>query len=141
MADVHSRAVRSRNMSAVRSRGNHSTEEFFCALLRIAKITGWRRRTAVYGKPDFVFRAHLVAVFLDGCFWHGCPRGCRSIPATNREFWEKKIESNRRRDRRVNRVLKAAGWSVIRIWEHALRTDPSGVIQRVRAVLCRHSSR
>jgi DNA mismatch endonuclease (patch repair protein) len=122
-------------MSAVRSRGNQSTEGRFRALLRLSDITGWRRKTTVYGKPDFVFWSHRVAVFLDGCFWHGCPRGCRNIPATNREFWEEKIESNRRRDKDVNRVLKAAGWSVIRVWEHALRTDPNGVIRRLRAAL------
>lgn len=135
MADVHTQAVRARNMSAVRSCGNQSTEERFRALLRHSQIIGWRRGAKVFGKPDFVFRAQRVAVFLDGCFWHGCPRGCRNIPATNRRFWEEKIEANRRRDRVVNRSLRARGWSVIRIWEHALRADPNGVIRRLHAAL------
>ena len=135
MADVHSPAVRSRNMSAVRSKGNKSTESRFIQILREAKIVGWRRNWPVYGNPDFVFRKQQVAVFLDGCFWHGCPRGCRNIPSTNRVFWNRKIAANRRRDRVVNRTLKAAGWLVVRFWEHSLRTDLNDVLRRLRTAL------
>jgi DNA mismatch endonuclease (patch repair protein) len=135
MTDVHTPAQRSLNMSSVRSRGNLSTELKFLGLLRSNGITGWRRNVPVFGLPDFTFRRGKVAVFLDGCFWHGCPRGCRNIPATNREFWEKKIRANRLRDRVVTRKLKGDGWMVLRIWVHAIRHDPKGIIRRLQSAL------
>jgi DNA mismatch endonuclease (patch repair protein) len=83
-------------------------------------ITGWRRRQPLFGKPDFVFRKQKVAVFVDGCFWHGCPKhGTR--PKSNAAFWNDKIHRNINRDRLVNATLRAAGWRVLRIWEHELR--------------------
>ena len=68
-------------------------------------------------KPDFVFRQARLALFVDGCFWHGCPKHATK-PANNRLFWEKKLAGNQTRDRVVNRALRRAGWRVIRIWEH-----------------------
>jgi len=73
------------------------------------------------GKPDFVFPKSRVAVFVDGCFWHGCRKHCR-MPSSNREYWEEKIGGNIRRDSIVTRKLRAAGWSVIRFWEHDLNS-------------------
>jgi DNA mismatch endonuclease (patch repair protein) len=76
-----------------------------------------------------------VAVFVDGCFWHGCPRH-GTQPRTNTAFWRKKIEGNQTRDRRVNRALRARGWSVLRLWEHELkrRTEPK-LVRRLHSVL------
>jgi DNA mismatch endonuclease, patch repair protein len=71
----------------------------------------------VRARPDVVFGGARVAVFMDGCFWHGCPEHFY-VPATNPEFWASKIEANRKRDRRTDEVLAAAGWRVIRVWEH-----------------------
>ena len=68
-------------------------------------------------QPDFVFRAARVAAFLDGCFWHGCPRHY-TVPATNAAFWRAKVRKNRRRDRETIRLLQEAGWVTIRVWEH-----------------------
>ena len=70
--------------------------------------------------PDFVFLKQRVTVFVDGCFWHGCPKH-GTQPKGNRAFWKKKFAANKARDRRVNRVLRRAGWRVLRIWEHTLR--------------------
>jgi DNA mismatch endonuclease (patch repair protein) len=85
-------------------------------------------------KPDFVFPKLKTAVFVDGCFWHGCPRH-GTQPRTNAAFWRKKIEGNRTRDRRVNRALRARGWEVVRIWEHALaRRNLPRLLQRLRPV-------
>ena len=76
-----------------------------------------------------------VAVFIDGCFWHGCPRHATQ-PRTNAMFWRKKIARNRARDRQVNRLLRAKGWKVVRVWEHALkRKDEAKLIRRLRLVL------
>ena len=93
-------------------------------------ITRWRRQQQVFGKPDFIFRQARLAVFADGCFWHGCPKHCR-IPAGNRAFWKRKFAANRARDRRVNRELRKLGWRVVRIWEHALAAP-----KRIKAEIC-----
>lgn len=68
-------------------------------------------------RPDLVFRALRVAVFVDGCFWHGCPEHCR-MPGSNVAYWEAKIARNRARDQRNDAALAGAGWRVVRIWEH-----------------------
>jgi len=71
-------------------------------------------------KPDFVFRPHRLAVFVDGCFWHGCPLHATQ-PKTNAAFWQEKLSTNRTRDRLVTRTLRTRGWRVLRIWEHELK--------------------
>jgi DNA mismatch endonuclease, patch repair protein len=127
MADVFSKAKRSDVMSRIRSRGNAQTELALVSLLKAHGITGWRRhfKLKVQGskktvRPDFVFPRERVVVFVDGCFWHGCPlHGTR--PKGNAAFWRRKIEGNMARDRRVHRALRRSGWSVLRLWEHALR--------------------
>lgn len=121
MTDWLSPEQRSRNMSSIRSQGNASTEQKFIRLLRAGKISGWRRHQNLPGKPDFTFRKKRLAVFVDGCFWHGCPK-CYRLPKDNRAYWKKKVESNRCRDRRVGRKLRETGWSTLRFWEHSLKT-------------------
>lgn len=135
MSDVFTRAKRSLVMSRIRGRGNKDTELRLIALLRAAGITGWRRGRPLPGKPDFVFPRARVVVFVDGCFWHGCPLHA-TWPRQNAEFWQAKILGNQRRDRAVNRTLRAAGWRVVRIWEHALvRRRAAQTIARLRRVL------
>ncbi len=119
MADVFSAKKRSAIMSRVRSKGNRATELRLITLLRHAKITGWRRNWPLFGHPDIVFPKHRVAIFVDGCFWHCCPIH-RTRPATNRAFWDKKLARNIARDRLVISTLQAAGWFVLRIWQHEL---------------------
>lgn len=114
-------------MAQVKSSGNRSTETELLAVLRENKITGWRRNYALFGKPDFVFPKARVAVFVDGCFWHGHPLKCR-IPQANRAYWEQKIARNSARDRHVTRTLQEKGWKVVRIWEDSVR-KPSTVEQ------------
>ena len=120
MADVFSPAKRSEIMSLIRSTGNKETEETFAKILRLCRISGWRRGAAVFGKPDFVFRKARVAVFVDGCFWHYCPRH-GIIPKARRKYWKPKILRNVERDREVNRELRRGGWKVLRIWSCELR--------------------
>jgi DNA mismatch endonuclease, patch repair protein len=120
MADVFTTALRSRVMSKIRSRGNQSTELRLIRLFRDQHITGWRRGVRLFGNPDFVFYKQRVAIFVDGCFWHGCPR-CRNTPSANASYWLAKNQRNRKRDRLVTRTLSRRGWHVIRIWEHRLR--------------------
>ncbi len=85
MADVFTKAKRSAVMALIRSRGNRATELRLIALMREHCITGWRRHARVFGKPDLVFRRERVAVFVDGCLWHGCPRHA-TMPVNNRAF-------------------------------------------------------
>jgi len=135
MPDIFTKAKRSQVMSRVRSRGNRTTELALVKLFRERGITGWRRNQKVFGKPDFIFRKARLAIFVDGCFWHGCPRHA-TFPVTRRAFWLKKFAANQARDRRVNRELRRLGWRVVRIWEHQLtgRKKPSlaAIVRRLK---------
>lgn len=125
--DVFSTGKRSKVMAAIRGCGNTSTERAFVALLRSAGVTGWRRHSLkVAGKPDFYFPARRLAIFVDGCFWHGCPK-CFREPQQNKRFWAEKIERNRKRDRKVTRTLRRGGIKVVRLWEHDLSRQTSKV--------------
>jgi DNA mismatch endonuclease (patch repair protein) len=85
-------------------------------------ITGWEKhRKDILGKPDFYFPDLKLALFVDGCFWHACPKCKRNTPHTRTEFWREKIETNRRRDNRIRRKLRAQGYHVMRVWEHDLK--------------------
>jgi len=135
MPDVFTKAKRSQVMSRIRGRGNKDTELALILLFRRHGITGWRRHQAVFGRPDFVFRKVRVAVFVDGCFWHCCPRHS-NLPANNRAFWRAKLEGNSRRDRLVVRTLRRQGWRVVRVWEHELsRKTERRLVARIRRVL------
>jgi DNA mismatch endonuclease (patch repair protein) len=107
-------------MAKIRASGNQSTEIALVAFLRRSGIKGWRRHLPMLGRPDFVFPKARVVVFVDGCFWHGCPvHG--TLPKSNRVYWSRKIAANRNRDRLVTRRLRKLGWRVLRVWEHELR--------------------
>lgn len=123
--------ARSRIMSAIRSTGNVSTELRLVKVMRAHRISGWRRSALLIGRPDFVFPKERLAVFVDGCFWHGCKRCCALKPRSNVAYWDNKIHSNMLRDQRVGRALRRMGWGVMRIWEHALE-DEDVIAQRLR---------
>jgi len=135
MPDNMSKEQRSYTMSRIRSRGNLTTEDKLAKIFRAHGIKGWRRHVDLPGRPDFAFRKEKVAIFVDGCFWHGCPR-CKLKPKTNIEYWTKKIHSNRRRDRIVRSQLEAKGWVVVRIWEHSL-SNPSRIAKAIEKLLQR----
>ena len=108
-------------MSRVRGTGNRSTEEEVAATLAQEGIRGWTRHpTDVVGKPDFYSRELRLALFVDGCFWHGCPQCDRNLPRTRSEFWRRKIDGTKARDRKVTRRLWRNGYHVLRVWEHEL---------------------
>lgn len=135
MTDVFSRRKRSAIMSNCKGSGNKRTELAMIAIFRRYNLTGWRRQRPFFGKPDFAFPRHRVAVFVDGCFWHGCPQHA-SKPVSNAEFWAQKLERNRARDRRVNKTLEAAGWRVLRVWQHDLaKRRESGLVEKLRHAL------
>jgi len=107
-------------MSKVRSKGNKSTEIRLIEIFRSQGIIGWRRNYPVKGHPDFVFSKQKIAVFVDGCFWHG--HDCRNTrPKNNKAFWLAKRQRNINNDRSVTKKFKKRGWTVFRIWECELK--------------------
>ena len=117
-------------MRAVRNRRVKSTELSLRARLAAAGIRGWHMYGCeLPGKPDFVFPAARLAIFVDGCFWHGCPR-CYRRPHSSQDYWDQKVRTNQSRDLRITHKLRRAGWAVRRIWEHDLRgrTDATSEI-------------
>lgn len=109
-------------MRAVRSSGNKSTELKLIDYFKKFHITGWRRNYKLFGKPDFVFPKKRLAIFVDGCFWHG--HDCRNTkPADNADYWRSKIARNKKRDELVSSTLKEKGWRVIRIWECQIKKN------------------
>lgn len=122
MTDSLSKLERSQLMSKVRGRGNRSTEQQVEQVLRTCHIWGWVKHPArIRGCPDFYFTHSRIAVFVDGCFWHACPK-CGRLPKSRRKFWAAKIDENRRRDLRVRRLLRSDGHRVLTIWEHSIRS-------------------
>lgn len=133
MPDMFTTAERSRIMAAVKSKGNKLTEARLVALFRRHHITGWRRHLPLTGNPDFTFRDERVAIFVDGCFWHGCAKHFR-MPNSNRQYWEKKISRNMIRDRMTTKQLRGRGWKVMRVWEHELASE-SILMKRLMRIL------
>ncbi|MFI6773976.1 very short patch repair endonuclease [Nocardia sp. NPDC050412] len=122
-----------RTMLACRSRDTRPEK----ALRSLLHARGFRFRVCV--RPvsdvrrtaDIVFTRARVAVFVDGCFWHGCPDHYR-VPKTNTDYWANKIAGNQRRDQETDFLLREAGWTVIRLWEHI---DPGDAAQVVAGVV------
>ena len=107
-------------MKKVRSKNNRSTELRLIDVFNQYGIKGWRRNYQVKGHPDFVFLSCKVAIFVDGCFWHG--HDCRNTrPSDNAEYWNKKRERNMKHDIEITALFEKRGWKVLRIWECELR--------------------
>ena len=118
MTDVFTVEKRSAVMAQIRGSGNKDTELRMVALFRQFGFKGWRRKQKLFGKPDFVFRGVRVVVFVDGCFWHSCPKPKHApLPKNRAEWWAAKLGRNKARDRLVTRTLRKAGWRVLRVWE------------------------
>ncbi len=124
MADNLSPEDRKKNMSRIRSRGNRSTERRLRSSLIGAGVAGFKLHdTSLPGKPDFSFAYEKVAVFVDGCFWHGCPT-CYVRPKSRQSYWDEKLAKNKARDVRSNSKLEEMGWKSVRIWEHTIKNPP-----------------
>lgn len=155
-SDIFTKVKRSDVMSCIRSRGNKDTEVALAKLFRRHRISGWRRQIEIRGRavlprrldeatehrrptfrvrPDFVFPKLKLAVFVDGCFWHGCPQH-GTKPKGNAAFWRRKFSSNIARDRLVTRTLRRDNWRVLRIWEHELaRKHEARLLRRIQRAL------
>jgi DNA mismatch endonuclease (patch repair protein) len=127
---------RQRRYCMSRIRGRDTTPELLLRreLFRIG--LRYRLRGGLVGRPDVVFPTERIAVFVDGCFWHRCPEHATK-PATNREFWKGKLSRNVARDRKVDRLLRADGWLVLRFWEHDLLRSAVRAASRIRRAVAR----
>lgn len=120
MADIFDKTKRSEIMKKVRSKNNKSTELKLIQIFKENNIHGWRRNYKVNGHPDFVFLKKKIAIFVDGCFWHG--HDCRNTkPKQNQEYWDKKRDRNMQHDKEITEYFENRGWTVIRIWECELK--------------------
>lgn len=120
MTDIFSPSERSNIMRLVKSSQNKSTELRLILYFRLLKISGWRRNYKLLGHPDFVFPSKKVAVFTDGCFWHG--HNCRNLkPRDNSKYWLDKIRTTMKRDKMISSSLQEMKWKVLRIWECELK--------------------
>jgi DNA mismatch endonuclease, patch repair protein len=135
-ADRVSASVRSSIMRRVRGANNRSTERRFVAALVRRGVRGWQRSgITLPGRPDLVFPDRKIAVFLDGCFWHRCPRCARPMPVSRASYWQAKIDRNVERDRQATRALRKLGWNVVRLWEHQLTSDLASAVNRLLRAL------
>lgn len=131
MADIFTSKKRSEVMSAIRGKGNRNTELKTVSLFKKHGIVGWRRHSArLPGRPDFAFHSSRLAIFIDGCFWHGCIK-CYVQPKSNVRYWKQKIARNQERDRTVNRLLRSSGWKVVRVWEHEIKKQSHDLPRRL----------
>lgn len=129
--DVHTPEMRSYNMSRIR--GADTKPEMLLRKALWAAGYRYRLKVKLPGKPDLVFISKKIAIFVDGCYWHGCPKHA-SKPKTNVLFWEEKLDGNIERDKRVNRDLVDRGWKVLRLWEHEIKNDLPGCVDKIAKV-------
>jgi DNA mismatch endonuclease (patch repair protein) len=113
-----------------RIRGKNTKPELMLRRALWGQGLRYRLHRPLPGRPDIVFSQAKLAVFVDGCFWHGCPIH-RVRPKANRAFWNNKLRRNRRRDREVQRQLQSAGWEVVRFWEHEIEREMARVIETI----------
>ena len=131
MPDKITKAQRSYIMSQIR--GTRTKPELIVKEI----IDGRKLRYQPKGipeRPDFANKTKKIALFIDGCFWHKCPR-CYKPPKSNRKYWKAKVERNTKRDKHVNRKLKKQGWTVIRFWEHQVKENELHVIKKINKQL------
>ena len=134
MVDIYSKSKRSDIMSRVKNRRT-KPEDQVATLLRSLGVKYRRNVKTLPGQPDFVVKSKKLIVFVNGCFWHGHPNCNRAkLPDSNRKFWEKKINANKRRDQHNARKLRKEGWHIITIWQCKLR-KPSSVMNRLKKQL------
>lgn len=131
--DVHTKQQRSYNMSRIRSK-NTKPEIKFRKYVWDNGLRGYRIHSKLPGKPDLYFGKTKVAVFIDGCFWHKCPK-CYVPPKSNKKFWREKIEKNIARDIKNDVTLKEMGIDIIRFWDHELKDNVDKCFKKVKKLI------
>jgi DNA mismatch endonuclease (patch repair protein) len=133
MADNLNPEDRRKTMQAVKGKGTRLERRLF-AMLAGMRVKGWKKNASdIEGKPDVVFSHEKLAIFIDGCFWHGCPVCNRKLPETNHEYWVRKINRNVELAKIHNQKLADDGWIIIRVWEHEIRDKAA--MQRIKSTI------
>lgn len=127
---------RSECMSRVKGKDT-GLEKFFRKSVSASKIKGYRLNTNITGRPDLYFPKYRIAVFVDGCFWHGCPR-CYIRPETNKNFWADKVKKNMNRDKVVNAILHKDGTKVVRFWGHDVKKNPNQCAVKLKKIIAKY---
>jgi DNA mismatch endonuclease, patch repair protein len=127
MADTHSKEQRRKNMQAIKSQSNLEN--------RVSKALWnkgyrFRKNSKLLGKPDIAIQKFRIVIFIDSCFWHVCPIHGNK-PKSNQEYWSKKLDRNKKRDHEVNTYYLNNGWNLLRLWEHELKSDFDGTIDKI----------
>ena len=134
MVDKFSKETRSRIMSKIRAT-NTKPEIKIRKILYKSGHKGYRLNyKKAPGKPDICYVGKKVAIFIDGCFWHGCPK-CYKKPASNKKYWDEKIKTNKKRDRKVNSALKKGNWTILRFWECEVNKETENIFTKLEKVL------
>ncbi len=128
MKDVLNPQQRSYCMSQIKGKNTKPEVLLRKAIWKIG--LRFRLNYKLYGKPDITFPGKKTVIFIDGCFWHGCPKH-HIRPKTNKKFWKEKIGKNIKRDKEVNKYLKKKGWHVLRFWEHQIDKDIHACVKRI----------
>ena len=128
MPDVFSKKERSKIMSLIKSK-NTKLEVGFRKKLW-SKGLRYKLHYKINGNPDLAIVSKKTAIFIDGCFWHKCPKHYRE-PSSNKKYWNLKIERNVQRAKEVNKELKKQGWKVLRFWEHDIKNKPDFCITKI----------
>ncbi len=110
----------------------------FCEKLKGEGLRFSRNVASLPGKPDVVFKNRELAIFLDGCFWHGCKQHYKA-PQSNRFFWQAKIEGNIRRGKYISKFYKDMGWKVLRFWQHDIEARPEKLVLKIIKMLNQNS--
>ena len=132
--DRYNKETRSWVMSRIRGR-NTKPELLLRRMLWRMGLRRFRAHAPLPGRPDVVYSRARLAVFVDGCFWHGCPKCAIPVPASSTRYWQAKLARNRARDRRVTRSLRSTGWRVVRLWEHQVVADVEACAERIESAL------
>ncbi|WP_261134881.1 very short patch repair endonuclease [Bacillus sp. Marseille-Q3570] len=136
MVDHLTKKQRSKNMKSVKSSGSKLENSITKALWG----KGFRFRKNVnnlFGKPDIAIKKYKIVIFIDSCFWHGCPTHS-TIPHKNHDFWKRKINGNIKRDNEVTKYYKDKGWNILRIWEHDIKRNQNKSINEIIEFINKH---
>ncbi len=133
MGDKFSKEIRSYVMSRIR--GKDTKAELAFRKMLFSEGIRYRLHYPIEGsRPDVAIPSKKIAIFIDGCFWHKCPK-CFRPPKSRESYWTPKIQKNLERDIRIRAMLRAKGWKVIRVWEHEVNKKPQKAIKRVLIAL------
>lgn len=128
MGERISKEQRSKNMKAIKSVSKLENE--ISKALWKNQIRYRRNVNSLYGKPDFAIKKYKTVIFIDSCFWHGCPLH-GNMPQNNKDYWEQKLKRNMIRDKEVTKYYLDKEWNILRLWEHEFKEDFDGAIQKI----------